>query len=448
MKTRLLALLLAGAVTASLLGVSALAAEEDEPETGTTQTQGEETPEEGSQDGEPQEGEEPEDGQEAGGGEPEEEYIPDPVGTLTFENLERRMRENNLTLLALEENIQAIRVIDYDEMSEDIRQALNEIASAQWAMITGDPTGIFGSMMASSLDAQYDALREQFEAIKDGELQKDNEDAIWQLQTLQDQIILTGETTYLGVVEAERSLAAIDRNLETLDRSLRELELRYELGQISSQTLEQTRASRASLVSTRQTLVNSITTYKLQLELMAGGETDGQVQLGALPQVTDDQLAAMDLEADLAAAEEASYDLYEAKLTLDDAKETYSDAGGDGYHNKDNYEWQAANHQWKSAQYTYDAAVQNFEAAFRALYLQVKDCKQVLDAAGTALAVKQSDYAVAQLKQEQGSISQNELLEARDALAEAQDTVDAARDDLFSAYHTYRWAVDRGILNY
>ena len=76
MKTRLLALLLAGAVTASLLGVSALAAEEDEPETGTTQTQGEETPEEGSQDGEPQEGEEPEDGQEAGGGEPEEEYIP------------------------------------------------------------------------------------------------------------------------------------------------------------------------------------------------------------------------------------------------------------------------------------------------------------------------------------------------------------------------------------
>ena len=149
--------------------------------------------------------------------------------------------------------------------------------------------------------------------------------------------------------------------------------------------------------------MNSITTYKLQLELMAGGETDGQVQLGALPQVTDDQLAAMDLEADLAAAEEASYDLYEAKLTLDDAKETYSDAGGDGYHNKDNYEWQAANHQWKSAQYTYDAAVQNFEAAFRALYLQVKDCKQVLDAAGTALAVKQSDYAVAQLKQEQGA---------------------------------------------
>ena len=432
MKTRLLALLLAGAVTASLLGVSALAAEEDEPEkTGAAQTQ-----------------EESEDGQEAGETQPEEEpYIPDPVGTLTFENLERRMRENNLTLLALEENIQAIRVIDYDEMYEDIRQALNEIASAQWTMITSVPMGM-GSMMASSLDAQYDALREQFEAIKDGELQKDNEDAIWQLQTLQDQMVLAGETTYLGVVELENSLKTVDRNLETLDRTLQELELRYELGQISSQTLEQTRASRTALLSTRQTLVSNLSNYKLQLELMAGGELNGQVQLGALPQVTDGQLAAMDLEADLAAAKEASYDLYEAQLTLDDAKETYDDAGGDGYHNKDNYEWQAANHQWNAARYTHDATVQNFETAFRTLYLQVKDCKQVLDAAGTALAVEQSNYAVTQLKYEQGSVSYNALLEAQDSVDEAQDAVDTAANDLFSAYHTYRWAVDRGILNY
>lgn len=432
MKTRLLALLLAGAVTASLLGVSALAAEEDEPEkTGAAQTQ-----------------EESEDGQEAGETQPEEEpYIPDPVGTLTFENLERRMRENNLTLLALEENIQAIRVIDYDEMYEDIRQALNEIASAQWTMITSVPMGM-GSMMASSLDAQYDALREQFEAIKDGELQKDNEDAIWQLQTLQDQMVLAGETTYLGVVELENSLKTVDRNLETLDRTLQELELRYELGQISSQTLEQTRASRTALLSTRQTLVSNLSNYKLQLELMAGGELNGQIQLGALPQVTDGQLAAMDLEADLAAAKEASYDLYEAQLTLDDAKETYDDAGGDGYHNKDSYEWQAANHQWNAARYTHDAAVQNFETAFRTLYLQVKDCKQVLDAAGTALAVEQSNYAVTQLKYEQGSVSYNALLEAQDSVDEAQDAVDTAANDLFSAYHTYRWAVDRGILNY
>ena len=427
MKTRLLALLLAGAVTASLLGVSALAAEEDEPEkTGAAQTQ-----------------EESEDGQEAGETQPEEEpYIPDPVGTLTFENLERRMRENNLTLLALEENIQAIRVIDYDEMYEDIRQALNEIASAQWTMITSVPMGM-GSMMASSLDAQYDALREQFEAIKDGELQKDNEDAIWQLQTLQDQMVLAGETTYLGVVELENSLETVDRNLETLDRTLQELELRYELGQISSQTLEQTRASRTALLSTRQTLVSNLSNYKLQLELMAGGELNGQIQLGALPQVTDGQLAAMDLEADLAAAKEASYSLHDARLTLDDAEETFDDAPK----NKNSYEYQMALHQWQGAQYTYQATVQSFETSFRTLYNQVKDCKQLLDAAETALAVEESSYGVDELKYEQGSISRNELLTAQDDLETARDAVDTAAVNLFSTYSTYRWAVEYGILN-
>ena len=436
MRKRWLALLLAAAAVLSLLGVSALAADGEQPVAKAAQTREAEAYPDGAETA----------GEDGGAPEEEAPYIPDPEGMITFENLERRMRENNLTLLALEENVQAIRVIDYDEMYEDLRQGLNEIASAQWTMITSIPG--MGSMMASTLDAQYDALREQFEAIKDGELQKDNEDAIWQLQTLQDQMVLAGETTYLGVVELENSLETVDRNLETLDRTIQELELRYELGQISSQTLEQTRATRTSLLSSRQTLVSNLSNYKLQLELMTGGELTGQIQLGALPQVTDQQLAGMNLEEDLAAAKAASYSLYEAQLTLDDAKETYNSAGGDSYFNKDNYEWQAANHQWKSAQYTYDATIQNFETAFRTLYLQVKDCKQVLDAAGTALASERSSYAVTQLKYEQGSVSYNELLTARDSVDEAQDAVDTAANDLFSAYHTYRWAVDRGILNY
>ena len=141
MKKRLLALLLAAAASLSLLGVSALAADGEEPESETAQIR-EETGE--------GEGPEEEESQDGGETPPEEEYIPDPVGTLTFENLERRMRENNLTLLALEENIQAIRVIDYDEMYEDLRQALNDIASAQWNLISNDVIGI-GSMMAARL---------------------------------------------------------------------------------------------------------------------------------------------------------------------------------------------------------------------------------------------------------------------------------------------------------
>ena len=452
MKKRLLALALTGAMALSLLGISALAVEVpgEAADTGTTQEESS-TPQ--AESAETQEGEDETDPEETPGeeapeeGQEPEEYIPDPAGTVTFENLERRMRENNLSLLALEENVQAIAVIDYDEMYEDIRQALNDIASAQWTMITSDPTGMLGGMLASSLDAQYDALREQFESIKDGELQKDNADAIWQIQDLQNQMVVAGEALYIALAGLELNDRTMDRSLDALDRGIQEAQLRYDLGQISSLTLQQTKASRTSLVSSQQTLRMSLENYKTQLKLMVGADLASDLTLGALPEVTDEQLATMDLEADLAAAKEASDSLYDAKLTLDDARETYNDAGGDGYHNKDKYEYQVALHQWQSAQYTYNATVQNFETGFRTLYAQVKDCKQVLDAARTALAVEQDNYAVDQMKYEQGSISRNELLTAQDDLSTAQDSVDTAAINLFSAYNTYRWAVEYGILN-
>ena len=79
--------------------------------------------------------------------------------------------------------------------------------------------------------------------------------------------------------------------------------------------------------------------------------------------------------------------------------------------------------------------------------MQTKDFKQVLDAAKTALAVEQDNYAVAQLKYEQGNLSQNDLLEAEDKVKEAQEAVDGAETDLFSSYHTYRRAAEYAILN-
>lgn len=50
-----------------------------------------------------------------------------------------------------------------------------------------------------------------------------------------------------------------------------------------------------------------------------------------------------------------------------------------------------------------------------------------------------------ELKYQQGSISHNALLDAADKVSAAEETVEQARLDLFSAYNTYRWAVEHGI---
>ena len=88
-----------------------------------------------------------------------------------------------------------------------------------------------------------------------------------------------------------------------------------------------------------------------------------------------------------------------------------------------------------------------FELTFRGLYDKVKDGRQVLDAAKTALAVQKDTYAAQELKYQQGAIAKNALLTAKDDLAAAQDKVDSAQRSLFTAYNNYRWAVEYGIAN-
>lgn len=443
MKRNVLLITLAAAL---LLSVTALAAEEQppDPDSAPVQSREDARPEEGDTDATPDAGEPPagENGETAP--EPEEVYIPDPVGSITFQNLERRMREGNLSMLALEENIQSIQVIDFDKMYEDIRKSLNQIANAQWMMVM---IGQEGSYASTALEQSYSSLRNTFEDLKDGEIQKDYADAIRQLENAQDQMVMAGESMYVALADLEVTERSLDRSLEAMDRTLQELELRYQLGQISSLTLKQAQAGRASLVSGRETLGMNAENLRTQLELMIGAELTGQLQLGPLPDIIGGQLSAMDLEGDLEKAKEASYSLYAAQLTLEDARDTWKDAALQNHYDEKRYQYQTAQHTWQAAQHTYNATVQNFETSFRTLYLQVKDYEQVLAAARTSLAVEQDSFAAAQLKFEQGTVSQNALLEARDKVSEAQDTVDGAVIDLFSAYHKYCWAVEHGILN-
>lgn len=462
MKQRIIALLLVLALTLSVCAVSALAGEEsrEQPEEQAAETAEtaaedggteEEAPEDGAESEPPSlagPDAEPEVDPETGEPMPEtEEIVPDELGSVTFANVERRMRENNLQVLILEESVQTIQEIDYDDLYEDLRQQLNSLAKTQWSLV------LSGSLIMSEyekdktydqLDQAYDAVREQFDAIKDGEMQKDNADAIRQLKNLQDQIIVAGEATYVALAAMETQETALQRQLEALNRTVEEMELRYQLGQVSALQLSQTKAGRESLVSGLETLRMNIKTYKYQLEMLLGAEQTGEIKLGPVPEVTEKQLAAMDLEADLLAAKEKSWELHDAANTLEDAKEDF----------KDNYSYgstsltsKQALHTWNAAQYTYSNTVQNYELNFRALYAQVLDNKQILDAAKVSLACEQDDYAAMELKYRQGSISKNALLSAEDELRTAEETVKTSANNLFSSYNNYCWAVQHGILN-
>ena len=401
---------------------------------------------------------------------------PDAAGTLSFENLGARMKEKSYALLALEESIAMVESTDYEKVEQELRDGLNEIADAQWGMTAlgsagtaalsrvptteGSPDAsdyalagavnavgaAVGSLASQSLQTQYDALRERFDDVRDGKLQRDNEGVVRQLKNMEDSTIQMAQSAYITLLGLEEQSAALARQDAALDRTLAELELRYQLGQISTMTLEQAKAGKIQLESGKATLDMNITALRRQLNAMVGEELTAPLTLGALPAVTAEQLSAMDVEKDLEKAKAASYDLYAAKKTLDDADEEYDDSGAKSYYNERDYKKVQARHKWQSAQYTYNATVQKYELTFRSLCDKVKDCAQILSAAKVSLECERSDLAAAQLKYEQGTISENALHTAEDELYTAQDTVSGAERDLFTAYNNYRWAVDYGLL--
>ena len=369
---------------------------------------------------------------------------PDAAGTLRFENLSARMKTGYYNVMSLEENIAAIECIDYDKMYEDLRDGLNQIAEAQWMMLQIPGAG--ETYTYKSLQDQYDTLRKTFDDIKEGKLQQDNAVLVRQLRNMQDSLTAMGESLYVNLLSLEEQSAALTRQTAALDRTIEEVKLRYELGQVSAMTLQQTEAGKAQAESGKAAIDAAVAQLRRQLNAMIGEELTAPLTLNALPVVTVAQLAAMDVEKDLEKAKAASYDLYAAKLTLEDADEEYKDKAGDLGYNKDNYEYIAVKHQWQAAQYTYNAAVQNFELSFRSLYDSVQSYASALNAAKVSLECERSDLAAAQLRYEQGTISENALHTAEDELYTAQDTVSGAERDLFTAYNNYRWAVDYGLL--
>lgn len=369
-------------------------------------------------------------------------YHQDAEGTVSFENLEQRVRENATAVKILDETIASIDATDFDKMYDDLRDGLNKISDFQYLLIQ---TGQKESYTYQKLADQYATMEQTFDDLKEGKLQGDAEAAKRQLQDAKNQAVMGAETLYIAILEMQNTRQGLQRQLSAMDRIVEEMELRYQLGQISALTLQQVKNDRTQLQSGLATLEMNLANYTRQLEVMLGLPQTGTLTLGEVPRVSPSQVEKMSLEEDLAAAKEKSYTLYAAGHDLDEAKEAYDDAR-DQY-SSSSYQRKSAEHTYAAAQYTYQSSLESFELNFRAAFAAVADYQQVLEASESALSYQQASYAASELKYQQGTISQNTLLTAQDDLQAAEDAVTTARHNLFSAYNTYLWAVEYGILN-
>lgn len=411
-------------------------------------------------------------------------------GTLAFSQIGERVKANNLTLKAAEESLKQAKAMDWDDAidemedaidnldiqisqllngsSAQLEQAKKDLDSSLSSVITSKDnlSGLgsviqntitvstlttlsqYGKMQAESLKSTKESLEDQLDDLKEQkqDYQKTLKDTERQIDYAADQTISGAESLYLTILSTQLQLDGLKNNtLASTQRSLKEIELRYQLGQVSKLTLTQVQNGYESLASSITSLENTVSTLYSSLQSLMGDVPTGKLRLLDTPSVTANELSYLNYASDLSKAKENSYSLYTADRAVEDAEDAMNDARRD--EGKNSYQYKMAEYAYQSSIYKKDAAVANFEASFLNLYKAIAPAQTALAAKQSALAYEQQMYAVAEKKYQLGNLSANALQDAKDTLDSAQRDVEAAQLDLFTAYHSYNQAVKLGLVS-
>lgn len=411
-------------------------------------------------------------------------------GTLSFSQIGERVKANNLTLKAAQESLKQAQAMDWNDAIDEMEDAIDDLdfqisqllngsteqlkkaqadlttSLSEISVVDNKLTGLekvikntvalstlssfsqYSQMQAASLKASKESLEDQLDDLKEQkeDYQKTLADTERQIDYAADQTISGAESLYLTILSTQLQLDGLKNNtLASTQRSLKEIELRYQLGQVSKLTLTQVQNGYESLASSITSLENTVSTLYSSLQSLMGDVPTGKLRLLDTPSVTANELSYLNYASDLAKAKEKSYTLYTADRAVEDAEDAMNDARRD--EGKNSYQYKMAEYAYQSSIYKKDAAVANFEASFLNLYKAIAPAQTALAAKQSALAYEQQMYAVAEKKYQLGNLSANALQDAKDTLDSAQRDVEAAQLDLFTAYHSYDQAVKLGLVS-
>ena len=411
-------------------------------------------------------------------------------GTLAFSQIGERVKANNLTLKAAQESLKQAKAMDWDDAIDEMEDAIDNLdiqisqlingssyqleaankaltesrgkVSVSEGTISNLPDVIkntitvstlqtlseYGKIQAESLKSTKESLEDQLDDLKEQkqDYQKTLKDTERQIDYAADQTISGAESLYLTILSTQLQLDGLKNNtLASTQRSLKEIELRYQLGQVSKLTLTQVQNGYESLASSITSLENTVSTLYSSLQSLMGDVPTGKLRLLDTPSVTANELSYLNYASDLSKAKEKSYTLYTADRAVEDAEDAMNDARRD--EGKNSYQYKMAEYAYQSSLYKKDAAVASFEASFLNLYKAIAPAQTALAAKQSALAYEQQMYAVAEKKYQLGNLSANALQDAKDTLDSAQRDVEAAQLDLFTAYHSYDQAVKLGLVS-
>lgn len=406
-------------------------------------------------------------------------------GALSFDHIGEKIQENNPIVRALEEGMAAAEALDRNAASAQLEQAIQDLetmmkditdssaqqmtkaltqliqslegiktADAMLQNITGMVNGMVGFSSASAallysqvqltfLCATLQSMQTQLDGMEDTAYDRTLQDTRAQIDNTVAQLIAGAESLYATIQSTELQEEALNAALISTARMVKEMELRYTMGHISKQTLEQVQNGYQTLVNNVGTLKSAIFTLHLSLQALLGEPLTGNAALKPLPVLTADTLSGLSVEKDMAAAKQKSYSLYTAARAVEDAAAAQEDAKKK--YGAASYQYQMAEHTYQAALAQQKAADASFELAFRRLYQALTPALNAQKEAENAVTQAEKSWQTAQLKYHQGKLSANGLAAAQEAVDTARRNLISAQINLFTAYNSYQNAVEYGL---
>ena len=390
----------------------------------------------------------------AGSGEQAAEAEENAPVSLTFDTLEQTVRENNVSIKSYNNTVKSEEEtdvsVDYDmdyiTIVNQISSYRQQIADLKDAIddLGDDPEQ---AALKSTLQAQLRTLERNLQAAhssyndlddKEDDAKEDQQKTVVstrrEMQNAADQICKDAENNYISLEALQYSLNETERSLAQLDRNIAAVEKQVALGMAGPNQLKSLQSQRETLLASQTTLNTQYESLSNTLAIQCGYHTGTVFRTAALPAVTQEQLDALDYEADLQEALDNSYSIWSKEYAVETASDDYADGVTNNLHAFD------------AAKIDRDAEIENVTASFRQLYKDIQEKQAALTAAQANLAQAQKTYDVQELQYRLGIISQIEYMNAQDTLAAAEESAASAEIDLFTAYQTYQWA-KRGVMS-
>ena len=371
---------------------------------------------------------------------------------LTFETLEKTVRENNVLIKSYNSTLKSEEQADvggdyvleyanaagqiaaYQKQIDELKKAIAGLGNEQSALRRTL------EVQLQSLEASLRSAQASYDSIGDREddAEEDHEQTVAatrrEMQNNADTICLNAQNNYISLETLGYSIAQSDRSIAQMERNIAATEKQVSLGMASANTLKSLQSQRESLLASRKSLQTQFDSLRNTLAIQCGYKTGTVLETAALPRVTAEELDALRYDADLAEALKNSYSLWSKQDAAERASDDYADGVTSNLH------------AYEAAKIALDAERESVTASFRKLYQDVQEKRKALEAAQADLTQAQKNFAVQQLQYDLGMISRLSYQQAQDTFATAQETAAAAESDLLTSYNNYQWA-KRGVMS-